>query len=180
MNRLLRRLFTPPLMLMAALFLFFEEWLWERLKAMMAAFGRLPLMRGLEARIVALPPGPALAVFLAPSTLLLPVKLVALWFIGHGHALEGIAVILAAKVLGMAVFSRIFVLCKPALLTVPRFQRFHDWVLAWSTRLHAWADSIPAWQAARRRLHAWRSAFRKGGPLSRRWRAIRARAGRSS
>ena len=180
MNRLLRRLFTPPLMLMAALFLFFEEWLWERLKAMMAAFGRLPLLRGLEARIAGLPPGPALAVFLAPATLLLPVKLAALWFIGHGHALEGIAVILAAKVLGMAVFSRIFVLCKPTLLSVPRFRRFHDWVLAWSTRLHAWADTIPAWRAAQRQIRIWRALFAKGGVLSRRWRALLARAGRSS
>lgn len=179
MKRLLRRLLTPPLMLLAALFMFFEEWLWERLKAMMAAFGRLPLVRGLEARIAALSPGPALAVFLAPATLLLPVKLAALWFISQGHALEGIAVILAAKVLGMAVFSRIFVLCKPTLLTVPRFRRFHDWVLGWSARLHAWVDSIPAWQAARRQLHAWRASFRKGGYLSRRWRAIRARVGRS-
>lgn len=179
MKRLLRRLLTPPLMLLAALFMFFEEWLWERLKAMTAAFGRLPLVRGLEARIAGLSPGPALAVFLTPTLLLLPVKLGALWLISHGHSLQGIAVILGAKVLGMAVFSRIFVLCKPALLSVPRFRRFHDWLLGWSVRLHAWMDSIPAWVAAKAHMRAWRDAFhawrsRQGsGFLTRLWRAIR-------
>ncbi len=178
MKRLLRRILTPPLMLLAALFMFFEEWLWERLKALMAAFGQLPLVRGLEARIAGLSPGPALAVFLAPATLLLPVKLGALWLIGHGHAVQGILLILGAKVVGMALFSRIFVLCKPTLLTVPRFRRFHDWLLGWSLRLHAWMDSIPAWVAAKARMRAWREAFRAwrarqgSGFLTRLWRAI--------
>ncbi len=50
-------------MLLAALIMFFEEWLWERLKAVMAAIGRLPFIRGLEARIAASSPAPA---FTAP------------------------------------------------------------------------------------------------------------------
>jgi len=181
MKRLLRKILTPPLMLLAALFMFFEEWLWERLKTAMAAFGRLPLVRGLEARIAGLSPGPALVVFLVPSLLILPVKLGALWLMTHGHALQGVILILAAKVAGMALFSRIFVLCRPALLTVGWFRVMHDTILAWLAALHAFMDSIPAWVAAKARIRAWKDTLRTwwqrrgSGFLSRLWRAIRSR-----
>ncbi|MDD5298276.1 MAG: hypothetical protein PHU46_15340 [Rhodocyclaceae bacterium] len=181
MKRFLRRLLTPPLMVLAALILFFEDWLWERLKLAMAAVGRLPGVRGLEARISGLGPGPALAVFLVPSLLIIPVKIGALWFIVHGHALGGVLVILAAKVAGMALFSRIFVLCRPVLLTVGWFRKMHDTLLSWLATLHAFMDGIPAWQAAKRRVHGWRETFRAwrarhgSGFLSRLWRALRSR-----
>ena len=48
MKRLLRKILTPPLMLLAALFMFFEEWLWERLKAAMAADPRVSNPRHVE------------------------------------------------------------------------------------------------------------------------------------
>lgn len=186
MKRLLRRILTPPLMVLAALFMFFEEWLWERLKTAMAAFGRLPFIHGLEARIAGLSPTPALVVFLVPTLLILPVKLGALWLIVHGHALGGILVILASKVAGMALFSRIFVLCRPALLTVGWFRLMHNMILAWLVALHAFMDSIPAWLAAKARIHAWKEALRArwqrrgSGFLSRLWRAILNRANRKS
>jgi hypothetical protein len=181
MKRLLRRILTPPLMVLAALFMFFEEWLWERLKSAMAAFGRLPLVRGLEARIAGLSPGPALVVFLVPSLLILPVKIGALWLVTHGHALQGVLLILAAKVAGMALFSRIFVLCRPVLLTVGWFRVMHDTILAWLAALHAFMDSIPAWLAAKHRIRAWKETLRAwwqrrdSSFLSRLWRAIRSR-----
>ncbi len=182
MKRLLRRLLTPPLMLLAALIMFFEEWLWERLKAVMAAIGRLPFIRGLEARIAGLSPGPALVVFLVPSILILPVKLGALWLMAHGHAFQGVLLILAAKVAGMALFSRIFVLCKPVLLTVGWFRVMHDTLLSWLALLHAFMDSLPAWVAAKARIRAWKEAIRawwrarRAGFLSRLWQAIRNRS----
>jgi hypothetical protein len=181
LKRLLRKILTPPLMVLAAMFMFFEEWLWERLKAAMAAFGRLPFIHGLEARIAGLSPGPALVVFLVPSLLILPVKLGALWLVTHGHALQGVLLILVAKVAGMALFSRIFVLCKPVLLTVGWFRLMHDTILAWLALLHAFMDSIPAWVAAKARIHVWKVSLRawwlrRGkGFLSRLWRAIRSR-----
>ena len=176
-KRLMRRIVTPPLMLVAALVLFFEEWLWQGLKSAMAQLGRLPLLRRVELWITQLSPGPALALFLLPSLLILPVKLAAVWFMLHGRALTGLMVIVAAKVAGMALFSRIFVLCRPALLTVPRFRRFHDWLLNWSARLHAFMDSIPAWQAAKAWVSQTRQALHalKPGFLTRRWHTLRER-----
>lgn len=172
MKRPLRRLFVPPLLVLAALFMFFEEWLWERLKGWMALLGQLPLVHTVETHIAALPPKPALVVFLLPSILILPAKLAALALILRGHALAGLATILAAKLLGMALFSRIFTLCKPALLTLPWFRRMNDTILEWLARLHAWMDSWPAWRATKATLAAWRAQWKKRQFRNRFWQAV--------
>ena len=57
--------------------MFFEEWLWDRLTDLMARLARAPVVRRMESRIAVLPPYPAMAVFLLPSALLLPVNIFA-------------------------------------------------------------------------------------------------------
>lgn len=156
----LKRVFSPPLTVLGALLMFLEEWLWEHLQRLMAAIGRLPAVRALEAAIARLPPYPAMAVFLLPVLLLLPVKLVALWFIVRGQAVLGLLVIVIAKLIGTAFVTRIFVLCKPNLLALNWFQRLHDGVLAIRERLYAYVRASSLWQAARRWVQTMRSLFR--------------------
>ena len=129
MRHLIKRLITPPLMLVAALLMFAEEVLWEALKRLMAQVGRLPLIRTLEAWIARLPPYGAACVFLLPGTLLLPVKIGALWLIAHGHALLGVQLIVVAKLVGTALVARIFMLTKPALMTLRWFARLHGFIM---------------------------------------------------
>lgn len=175
MRRWINRFITPPLMFVAALLLFIEEVLWEAAKRLMAAFGRLPPVRALEARIAALPPFGALAVFLLPGAALLPVKVAALWLIGHGHALLGLQVIAAAKLLGTALVARIFTLTRPALMTQSWFAALYGFVMRWRGRLYGFVTASAAWrrlQVWRARLRAWMSRM-KPGRLARRLRAIR-------
>ena len=108
----------------------------------------------------AVAPYPAMAIFLLPILLLLPVKLVALWFIVRGQAVLGLLVILIAKVIGTAFVTRIFVLCKPSLLALSWFQRLHDRVLAIKERLYAYVRALPLWRAARRWAQTTRALFR--------------------
>ena len=56
----------------------FEEWCWAPLQRLLARIGRWPGLRWVEARVRSLPPWAAVAVFLLPTALLLPVKLLAL------------------------------------------------------------------------------------------------------
>jgi len=135
--------------LLLALLILFEEWGWEPLQRLMAALGRLPLLRQAEAALRRLPPYAALVVLVLPSLLILPVKLLALWLIGQGKALLGLAVIIVAKVVGTAVLARIFHLIQPALLQLPWFARFYQRWLNWKTGLLAWARATPAWRLAR-------------------------------
>jgi hypothetical protein len=76
-----------------------------------------------------LSPYAALAIFLAPTVLLLPVKVLALLSITHGHPTLGLAIVLVAKVLGTALVARIYALTRRSLLSLAWFQRYHDKLL---------------------------------------------------
>lgn len=144
--------------------LLFEEWGWEPLAALMARLARLPLWRGLERAIRSLPPWAALLVFFVPVLMLLPLKLLALFLLGGGHAKSALLLLLGAKLVGTAVVARLFQLVEPALMRIPLFAR-------WYPRWKVWKDSILAlvrasapWRMARRAKVGtrrwWRSTWR--------------------
>ncbi|PTT22624.1 hypothetical protein DBR12_03640 [Acidovorax sp. HMWF029] len=72
-----------------ALFILFEEWGWVPLQHLLARIGRWPGLRWIEGWVRSLPPWAAVALFVLPTALLLPVKLLALWAIGRGHVVLG-------------------------------------------------------------------------------------------
>ena len=154
-----------------------EEWLWDSLKRGMQAVGRLPLISQVEPWIARLPPAGAAVVFILPTSLALPVKLVALHRIAHGHLVQGTLVILAAKLLATALFARIYVLTEPALLQVAWFVALRAAVLRWRDWAYAQIESHPVWRAMHDRMARWRAdfaAWRAGaGRWKRRWRAAR-------
>ena len=166
----LRRRLLAPLVYLAALFLLLEDWLWDCGVRLTAGLARWQGLRRLERRIAMLPPGAALALFLLPVLLLLPVKLAALYAMACGHALAGLAVIVLAKLCSAAIVARIYVLTRPALLTMAWFARLETWFLALKERAIARLQATPAW----RRLHHLTAALRRGwrrwqGPGQTRW-----------
>jgi hypothetical protein len=128
------------------LILLFEEWGWDRLAAILAWIGHLPGLRWIEARIRVLPPYGALALFALPVLLLLPVKLLALYWLGHGHALLGIGVIIAAKLGGTALTARLFMLTQPTLMRLPWFARHYARWITFKDGILARVKASPAWQ----------------------------------
>ncbi|HXD39930.1 MAG TPA: hypothetical protein VN649_05170 [Ramlibacter sp.] len=163
----LRRLLRNTFLALIALILLFEEWGWEPLAALLAKLARLPLWAAIERRIRALPPWAAVAVFALPALALLPVKLLALFLIGRGHALLGVGVLLTAKVLGTAVLARLFTLTEPALLRLAWFAR-------WYPRWKSWKDGV----IAQLRCSApWQAALRWKARARRQWAAFRLRHG---
>jgi hypothetical protein len=142
-----------------ALVFLIEEWLWNRLKQAMALLGRLPGLRRLERGIAGLPPAWAAVVFLAPSTLILPIKLFAVKMIVTGHIMSGAGVILAAKIAATALFARVFVLTQPALMRLQWFVRLHAAVLRWRVRAHGQIEAHPLWRRMRRHMLQWGAAM---------------------
>ncbi len=154
-NRTLRGL----LAVLLAPILLFEEFGWRPLARWLGVLARLPAVARLEARIRALPRWGALALFVLPSLLLLPIKLAALALIGAGHKLAGIGVIAAAKVVGTALLGRVF------LLTEPRLREF-----GWMARaLDAWHAFKQRAMQVLRQSAPWRAARAAGRMLRRRW-----------
>jgi hypothetical protein len=147
MKRLLQAMLWPLKWLLALLILF-EEWGWDALQALLARIGRWPGLRWIEGRVRRLPPYAALALFGLPALLLLPVKLLALWAIGRGHALVGLLVIVAAKLIGTAVVARLFTLTQPALMSLSWFARGYARWTAWKEDLLARVRASAIWKSA--------------------------------
>jgi hypothetical protein len=128
------------------LVLLFEEWGWEPLARIMARVGRWPGLRWIEAGIKRMPPYAALALFVVPALCLLPIKLLALYWLGHGHTVAGVALILAAKVCGTAITARLFMLTQPTLMTLAWFARLYGRWMAFKERVLAQIKASPVWQ----------------------------------
>jgi len=152
LHRLLRTLWV----LLALVFLF-EAWLWDHLAPIVAwVVARIPL-RAIKARIAALverlSPAATLVVYIVPLLLLLPLKLLGLWMIAHGHWLGAIGVLALAKVVSLGVTAFIFDLTRDKLLQLAWFRRLYDWVMRGIAWAHALIDPI------KRRLKFWFRMF---------------------
>lgn len=154
------RLFAP-LVHIAALLLLLEEWCWTLGLRLGAWVGRAPGLAWVEARVRTLPPYAALCAFMLPGLLLLPVKLLALLAIAHGHPLWGVATFVAAKLGGAVVVARLYVLTLPSLLALVWFARWHNRFIMYKDHLIARLRASPTYVRVRRSVSALRSGLRR-------------------
>ena len=161
LKRILRGLFNLTLGPALALILIFEEWGWEPLQRLMARLAKLPLWARMERLIISLPPYLALMVFFVPALLLLPIKLLALYWISRGHALMGLAVVLTAKMLGTAAVARLFALTQPALMRLAWFARLYNRWKPWKDGLIARLKASVTWRAMSATVHAMAASLRR-------------------
>jgi hypothetical protein len=156
-----KKLLAAPFVFIAAIVVLLEDWLWDDLRRMAAAIGRLPVFHQIEALIVSLPPYGSLAIFAAPSLLLIPVKLAALWFIAHGQAWLGLATVVGAKVAGTAMVARIYQLTEPKLLRIGWFARLHERFVAFKARIYQVIRSTRLYQTTHRQSQKLREMIRR-------------------
>jgi len=174
--RLLKKLLTAPLVLLAAVIILIEDWLWDDLARLAAAIGRLPVFRAIEVLIAGLPPYLALACFGLPTLLLVPVKIAAFYFIAHGKATLGLLTVIGAKIVGTALVARIFILTRPKLMRIRWFAWLHEKFVTFKARIYGVIKATPIYRVThisllrlRISLKAWLKNRR--GSLRRRWTA---------
>lgn len=134
---------------LVALIIVFEEWGWRPLAAALARLARLKPIAWLEAQIQRLPPYGALLVFGAPSVLILPLKLVAVFLIASGREFEATLLFIGAKIVGTAIVARLFQLTEAQLLQIPWFARAYAVFMPWKNALTAWVHDSWPWRYAR-------------------------------
>lgn len=132
-----------------ALIIVFEEWGWRPLAAALARLARLKPVAWLEAQIQRLPPYGALLVFGAPSLLILPLKLVAVFLIASGREFEATLLFIGAKIVGTAIVARLFQLTEDQLLQIPWFARAYAVFMPWKYALTAWVHESWPWRYGR-------------------------------
>lgn len=132
-----------------ALIVLFEEWGWRPLARMLARLAEWRPWARVESAIAGLPPYAALIVFALPTALFFPLKLVAFYLIANGQAAMATAVFALAKVLGTALFARMFQLTQPALMRIPWFAWSYNLFVPWKEALHARIRETWAWRTGR-------------------------------
>jgi hypothetical protein len=153
----LRWIFTPII----ALVLIFEEWGWEPLAALLARLARLPMWASMERWIASLPPWAALIVLGTPTLALFPIKLLALYLLGAGHAVVGATVLILAKLAGTALLARLFSITQPALMQLGWFARWYPRWKAWKDALMDRVRASGLWQLGKRTKMSIRFAARR-------------------
>lgn len=171
-----KKFLAAPFVLIAAIIVLVEDWLWDDLQRLAAAIGRLPVFRQVESLIASLPPYGALAIFGAPSLLLIPVKLAALWLMAHGQAAFGFAVVVIAKIAGTALVARIYTLTEPKLLRIGWFAWLHARFVIFKARVYATLKASRMYQRIHHQSVLLKERFRRfahgrKGFWRRRWEA---------
>jgi hypothetical protein len=169
----IKRVLLTPIIWVAAIIFLIEEFIWDATASFMAKLGAFRYIHAIEIRITKLQSHWALFAFLLPSSILIPAKLIGLHAIANGHWLLGGLIFAIAKISGMALFSRIFNLTRPALLKVLWFSKLYEWVMFYRNRIHAYLNSSTAYQNAKRTLHTYLFMMKGNGKLFRFVRRIR-------
>jgi hypothetical protein len=167
----LRKLLKAPFVFVAAIVILFEGWLWDDLQRLAAAIGRLPIFKQIETLISSLPPYACLLAFAAPSLLLIPVKLAALYLVSHHHATLGLLTVIGAKFIGTALVARVYHLTESKLLRIVWFARWHERFIAFKTRIYSAIKKTKIYQTAHAQVASLKAYWRKRKQsfLQRRW-----------
>ncbi len=158
MKRHLKRALEVLLVPVAAAIVFFEDVLLHYLGLAMAAIARWPPIARIETWLAGLPPWAALIAFVAPSTLVLPVKLAAVWFAMQGKFVLATGAIVLGKVVATALVARLYKILRPTLLQLSWYLRAETWLFDFRDRVYGFVRALPAWQVAAnaiRRAKAW-------------------------
>ena len=171
MKRRLRRSLSWFLLGALAIVLAYEEVQW-RLSAVFALLGKLPVLHQIENWVRRLPPYGALALFGLPTAVLLPLKMLAIYWLAAGDKVLGLATIFAAKIIGTALVARIFQLTRDALLTIRWCRWTYEKIVVLREAAYGIWRRMPIvrWWRAR-----WARQKAQVGPWRRRWLAFRQR-----
>lgn len=150
------RRWTHPLLVVLAIVFLIEAWLWSHLEPIVEwIVARIPL-RPVKAWIAGtirkLSPTATLVVFVVPAIVLFPLKLLGLWLLANKHWIAAGALILFAKLVGLAVTAFVFEMTRPKLLRIWWFAWLYERVLAWLKWAHGLVDPITRRIEARLRI----------------------------
>jgi ABC-type transport system involved in cytochrome bd biosynthesis fused ATPase/permease subunit len=102
-----------------------------------------------------------------PVVLILPVKVAALLLFAHGQMLQGVALLIAAKLFATLLISRMFAVTRPQLLTFAWFAALYSTITRWlrwaherirATAVYRQAGKLK--QAVRTKLAEWLGGVR--------------------
>jgi hypothetical protein len=107
--------------------------------------------------ILSLRPYPTLLLFAVPLTVLEPVKPLAAYLVGTGHATLGLSALAIAEILKLVLIERLFSVSRDKLLTIPAFA----WAYGKYSAVKNWLMSFETWQLVLRWSRTARAAAQR-------------------
>ena len=132
-----------------ALILLFEEWGWRPLADALAWLARFKVWARAERAIASLPPYGALAALALPTSVLFPLKLLAVYLVAQGKLVAAGLLFVGAKIASTALIARLFMLTRPALMQLGWFASAYNWIMPWKDALFARIRASWAWRYGR-------------------------------
>jgi len=130
-----------------AVFLLVEEWLWDVLTAFSHRLFIWLHLASFERWLAQASPRVAMAAFVLPVALVLPVKFAALLLFAHGQIIQGIALLLAAKLFATLLISRMFAVVRTQLLSFAWFAALYSTITRWLSWAHERIRATAVYQA---------------------------------
>jgi hypothetical protein len=147
--RAIRIVLKRTLEVLLALVIVFEQWGWRPLADLLGRLARWRPWAAIESVIIRLPPYAALVVFVLPSALLLPLKLLAVFLVARGQIFLAGLLFAAAKVVATALVARLFMLTQPALMQIGWFAWTYNTVIPWKDALVDRVHASWPWRTGR-------------------------------
>jgi hypothetical protein len=151
------------LIILASLWMLFEDWVWDSIVALMEAVGRLKVIHRFETFLARQHEYFLLSLFVFPFVIMIPAKLYGLYLITSGKVVRGVFIFVVAKVLITAFVTRLFMISRDKLLQIEAFAASYDWFKDKKEWLYSEVRKLPAWQTAKKwiaqlkmKLRSWR------------------------
>lgn len=148
-----------PLTWALAIFFLIEEAIWDWTAVKMAKLSTIRFINWVEVKISAASPYVALFIFALPTLILQPAEIIGVQAIASGHWIVGGLVFVVAKIVGMALFARIFNLTKPALMQFKWFVWVYTTVMGYRNRIHEYLDSWESYQKVKLYVKDWKKSL---------------------
>ena len=129
-----------------AVILIIEEWLWDSLSAFGHFIAYHVGLARFENWLSQTKPYQALITISIPIIIVTPINLTAFWLLAQGLILQGIALEIAAKLLGTIFIARFFSLTKPQLLTFRLIAWLYNTITYWLRWAHAKVTETAVYQ----------------------------------
>jgi len=149
------------LVVIGALWMLFEDWVWDSILALMQVVARLKAIRRFEAYLQRQNPYLLLSLFLFPFLIMLPAKIWGLYLIADGKVLRGALIFAVAKVTITALVTRLFVISRDKLLLIRSFAVFYHWFREKKEWLYGELNKMPAWRTAREGIERFRRGLKR-------------------
>lgn len=161
LKKLLRRSSRFIFIVLASLWIMFEEWVWDTIMALMEIIGRLKIVNRFETFLTRQNPYLLLSLFLFPMLIMIPAKIYGIYLVTEGKTLRGVLIFVLAKGFITAFVTRLFFVSKDKLMQIKNFATSYYWVTEKKDWLYDELNKLPPWQTARKSIGALRRLMKE-------------------